>query len=330
MMRLKVGVDSYSLKPLGLTPFQTLDWAVRHGAQGVQFSEGWGDTGSGWDKKSLQSLGGQARDNGLFLEWGGAQHLPLDPFTGHPKDIVGPNRTAAEQAAALGVKVVRSCSSGLMRWRDDSVPTDTLLAETARSLREQRPMLEDLGIILALETHFEFTTFELLRLFEMCGAAPGGCLGVCLDTMNLLTMLEDPVPATRRILPWVVTTHIKDGALIPAEEGLMSFTAQAGQGLVDLEKIIFLLTTLQTPPHLSLEDHAGSFLIPVNDPVFRSKFPDLDEDELRSLVQLADRGRRFVDQGRLSILERSRWHEVCEMRVEAGLDFIKFLVRKIQ
>jgi sugar phosphate isomerase/epimerase len=164
----------------------------------------------------------------------------------------------------------------------------------------------------------------------MCGASPGGYLGVCLDTMNLLTMLEEPVAATRRILPWVVSTHIKDGGLIPTEDGLMSFTAQAGQGLVDLEKIIFLLTTLETPVNLLLEDHGGSFLIPVGDPGFRAKFPDLDEDELRSLVQLADKGRRFMDQGRLSILERSRWPEVCETRVEAGLEFVKFLVRKIQ
>jgi len=328
-MRLKVGVDSYSLKPLSLTPFQTLDWAARHGAEGVQFSEGVPEPGSGRDKSFLLSLGQHAREKNLFLEWGGAQHLPIDPFTGRPQDIIAPNRAAAEQAAALGIKVVRSCSSGLMRWRDDSIPTETLLAEIARSLREQRPMLEDLGVTLALETHFEFTTFELLRLFEMCGAAPGGYLGVCLDTMNLLTMLEDPVSATRRILPYVVTTHIKDGGLMPVEEGLMSFTAQAGQGLVDLEKIIFLLSTLEAPVNLFLEDHGGSFLIPINDARFRAKFPDLDEDELRSLVQLADKGRRFVDQGRLSVLERSRWPEVCETRVEAGLDFVKFLVRKI-
>jgi sugar phosphate isomerase/epimerase len=329
-MRLKVGLDSYCLKPLSLTAFQTLDWAARHGAEGVQFSEGASEWRPGRDRSFLKSLGRHAREKNLFLEWGGAQHLPLDPFTGRPQDIVAPNRAAAEQAAALGVRVVRSCSSGLMRWRDDSVPTETLLTEMSRSLREQRPMLEDLGVILALETHFEFTTFELLRLFEMCGAAPGEYLGVCLDTMNLLTMLEDPVAATRRILPWVVSTHIKDGGLIPAEEGLMSFTSQAGQGLVDLEKIIFLLTTLEAPVNLSLEDHGGSFLIPINDARFRAKFPDLEEDELRSLVTLADKGRRFVEQGRLSVLERSRWPEVCEERVEAGLEFVKFLVRKIQ
>ena len=48
----------------------------------------------------------------------------------------------------------------------------------------------------------------------MCEAEPGGWLGICLDTMNLLTMIEDPVMATRRLLPWVVSTHIKDGGVL--------------------------------------------------------------------------------------------------------------------
>jgi hypothetical protein len=36
--------------------------------------------------------------------------------------------------------------------------------------------------------------------------------------MNVLTMLEDPSEAAGRVLPWVVTTHIKDGAVLLAED----------------------------------------------------------------------------------------------------------------
>ena len=100
----------------------------------------------------------------------------------------------------------------------------------AAALREQKPMLRDFGVILAIETHFEFTSFELLRLFEMCGAVPGEYLGICLDTMNLLTMLEDPVLAARRLLPWVVTTHIKDGGLMLDGGRLRFVHGRGGQG----------------------------------------------------------------------------------------------------
>ena len=48
----------------------------------------------------------------------------------------------------------------------------------------------DHGVTLAIETHFEFTSFELVRLMERCDAEPGDYLGVCLDTMNLLTAIR--------------------------------------------------------------------------------------------------------------------------------------------
>ena len=330
MKRLRVGLDSYSLKPLSLDPLAVLDWAARHGAEGVQFSEGLPDAAGRPEKSLLQDIAQAARAQELYLEWGGAQHIPLDPFNGRPVDTIGPNRKAIEQASLLGVKVVRSCSSGLMRWNDDAVPTETLLRETARNLSAQLSLLRDQGIILALETHFEFTTFELVRLFDMCQVEPGDCLGVCLDTMNLLTMLEDPVAAARRVLPWVVSTHIKDGALLPAEEGFIAFPVEVGRGLIDLEKIVFLLSTLDHPVNLSVEDHGGSFLLPVKDPAFRAKFPDLIDEELLTLSQLADRGRRYAAEGRLAVLDRSGWPEVCPSRVAAGLSYLRSVVHKTQ
>ena len=39
MRKFKVGIDSYSLKPLDLDPFELLDWATINEAEGVQFSE---------------------------------------------------------------------------------------------------------------------------------------------------------------------------------------------------------------------------------------------------------------------------------------------------
>ena len=207
MKKFKVGVDSYSLKPLALSPFEALDWALLNDADGLQFSEAPEQAG---DKIFLDELAHYAAQNNLYLEWGGGEHIPFDLATGKAKDIAAGNKRAAEQAARMGVRTIRSCSGGLMRWKEDSIPTEILLREMARSLRAHKSMLKDLGVVLAIETHFEFTTFELLKLFSLCEAQPGDYLGICLDTMNLLTMLEDPVAATRRVLPWVVTTHIKD------------------------------------------------------------------------------------------------------------------------
>jgi 3-oxoisoapionate decarboxylase len=319
MKRFKVGIDSYGLEFRRLTPFELLDWALMNDADGVQFSGIDPALGLKVDKPFLEELGAYASENNLYLEWGGGQHIPLDLASGKTRDIRVVNRKAAEEARILGVSVVRSCSGGLMRWNRDALPTDTYLRMSAESLKGQLSMLRDHGVTLALETHFEFTTFEILRLFDMCGVAPGEGLGICLDTMNLLTMLEDPIPATRRVLPWVVATHIKDGGILLQDEGLVSFPVPAGEGLVDFAAIFDLLATQTRRINLSLEDHGGDFPIPIFDPVFLSGFPDLTAGELASLLKLALRSAEAVRTGRMGILERKFWPQEGEARLKRGL-----------
>ncbi len=326
----RVGVDSYSLSPLELSPFEVLDWAAAHDADGVQFTELNLRQGQPVDGAFLADLAEHARARNLYLEWGGAEHIPFDTTTWRRKDLVPINTTAARQANALGVTIVRSCSGGLMRWKDDAPPTEALLRETASALKLQKALLADLNVVLAIEIHFEFTTFELLRLFDMCDAEPGGCLGVCLDTMNLLTMLEDPLAGTERILPWVVALHAKDGGLLPHARGLVSFPAGIGTGCVDFDRILARLATLDRTIHLSVEDHGGRFELPIYDPVFLSRFPDLTAIELARLMQLACEGEQRVQAGHVAPIARSEWRQHCETRLCHDIEDMKGLVARLQ
>jgi 3-oxoisoapionate decarboxylase len=328
MKPFRIGVDSYSLQPLALSPFEVLDWVQAHGGEGVQFSDVQLKAAQRLDEGFLRELRRRADELGLSLEWAGAQHIPLDTSTWQPKDILQINTAAARQAAALGARVVRSCSGGLMRWSDSAPPTETLLREMARALKAQTTVWTDLNVVLAIELHFEFTTFELLRVFEMCGAEPGGWLGICLDTMNLLTMLEEPVAGTERVLPWIVATHIKDGAMTTSPKGLVSFTTAIGAGQVDFERICKRLATLQQRVHLSIEDHGGSFDIPIHDPTFLSRFPDLTVQELGQLVRIAHEGQRRIATGSLAITERADWPRLCEDRVAQDIRALKEIVRR--
>ena len=215
-----------------------------------------------------------------------------------------------------------------MRWSLDCPSTETLLEAMADSLRSQRQMLKDHNVILAIETHFEFTTHELLRLFEQCNAEPGDYLGICLDTMNLLTMLEDPIKATERILPWVVSTHIKDGAILLASEGLMTFPVEMGKGIVNLLEIVTRIASLPHEVHLTVEDHGGSFSLPIFDPLFLSKFPDLTLQEFVSLIQMAYQAAEAVRAGELTITEREKWPEICELRLKQDILSLRELLNQ--
>jgi sugar phosphate isomerase/epimerase len=328
MKDMVIGIDSYCLHPLELSPQQILEWAKRNGAKGVQFSGFDPKVAENMDWAFLKDLASYAADKDLYLEWGGAQHIPFDVATWETKDIARINQKAAEQAALLGTSVVRSCSGGLMRWDSQSPMTETLLDEMAKSLRAQRQMLMDLNVVLAIETHFEFTTHELLRLFDRCIAAPGEFLGICLDTMNLLTMLEDPTSATKRILPWVVCTHIKDGAVILDDAGLTTFPVEIGKGVIDLRKICAWLEQAQQNINLTIEDHGGEFTLPVFDPLFLSKFPDLTTEEFTRILRLALRTREKLKNGELAITPREKWPEICEARIQRDIRSLKQLIKK--
>jgi 3-oxoisoapionate decarboxylase len=312
----RVGLDNYGLYPLDLSPLDTLAWALAHGADGVSFSgltPAWQDR---LDDAALRDVRDFAAGQGLYLEWGGAQHIPRDMTSWARKDLFHTNRRAAREASTLGAALVRSCSGGLMRWDAASPPTDVLLRETAEALRDQESMWRDHGVVLAIETHFEFTSFELLRLFEMCGAEPGGWLGICLDTMNLLTMIEHPETATARLLPWVVSTHMKDGGVLASRDGLVTFPAPIGAGVVDLGAIIRMLAALERSVNLSVEDHGGSFLLPIHDAAFLSRFPDAAGAELRALIDLADATQAAPS---CRPLDRDAWPAACESRLTHDL-----------
>lgn len=322
MKQFRVGIDNYGLQPLQLSPMETLRWAKDHGGDGVQFS--------GLDTKFrkiidaayLKDLAQFAEDNNLYIEWGGGQHIPRDMKTWSKKDLFAHNEQIAREAVILGTRIVRSCSGGLMRWNPEYPTTDTLLKETTEALKSQHQMLKDYNVILAIETHFEFTTFELRRLFEMCDAEPGDWLGICLDTMNLLTMLEDPMSGVERILPWVVCTHIKDGGLKLTPKGLVSFPTEIGKGAVDLKKIIALLETLNWEVILSIEDHGGEFHLPIFDPKFLAEFPNLTAAELVQLLDIV----MLTTERNCTILPRENWAEICEERLHRDILSLRTIV----
>ncbi|MGD0583002.1 MAG: TIM barrel protein [Bacteroidales bacterium] len=323
MKKLRAGIDNYCLYLLKLMPMEMIRWAYENGAEGVAFSGYDDEARELFTSSYLRDTKDLADDLGLYVEWGNGQHVPIDLTSFTPKEIYNSNRRAVGEAYGLGINIVRSCSGGLMRWQKDSPPTEQMLRDTARELKKQASLFRDNGVILAIETHFEFTTSELLALFDMCETEPGDYLGICLDTMNLLTMLEDPVLATERILPWVVSSHIKDGGVVRENEALVTFPAAFGKGIIDFEKIIRMLLSTGRQINLSVEDHGGHFMLPVIEEWFIDRFPDLSGSELKRIYELCDLTSEKILNKELCITNRTEWPAICEERTRKDLADLK-------
>ena len=116
-------------------------------------------------------------------------------------------------------------------------------------------------------------------------------MGICLDTGNFPMTLEDPLSAVRRVAPYAVATHLKDGVVTFAEDGLVYQARPCGEGLIPmraiLEELVHASPGLRT---LSVEDHDGLFPIRIFRDEFVASFSDLRPVEFADVIRLAREG----------------------------------------
>ena len=124
-------------------------------------------------------------------------------------------------------------------------------------------------------------------------------------------------------MPWVVSTHAKDGGLLLSHEGLVSFPAEIGTGIIDFPKMAEKLSSLPHEVHFSVEDHGGSFSLPVFKPEFLEEFPDLSLQEFVKLTKLARKTQERLENKDLVVTDRKDWPDICESRIKRDLQNLR-------
>jgi sugar phosphate isomerase/epimerase len=117
-------------------------------------------------------------------------------------------------------------------------------------IRHSLPSLHDGGVRLAIENHGDLTSTELVDLVERIDDP---AVGICLDTGNALAVFEDPLAAAERMIPFAVTTHFKDCAVIPTGSGFRVCGAPLGRGMLPLEDLFRLIEEQGEVDRLILE-----------------------------------------------------------------------------
>lgn len=110
-----------------------------------------------------------------------------------------------------------------------------------------------------IENHSDFTPDEYAELIETVGPSR---LGVFLDIINPVSMLLDPLPVVRRLVPWAVAGHAKDYRLVSHyvedkfhRRGFDVQWCYPGEGVADLTALIGALKAgiSHHPYYLSIE-----------------------------------------------------------------------------
>ncbi|HJN16561.1 MAG TPA: sugar phosphate isomerase/epimerase [Armatimonadota bacterium] len=286
---MRVGIDTFTIRELGLDPIQQLDYIRNRGFEGAQFGA------LGTDVGRLREIRAHADALGLYSH---VSVLSPNPYFGETSraERVQTIRQQIEAAAECGWHELHSLLGGEDTRYRDPVPWPTHLADSSELIRELAPVLRAHGSRIDLETHGEVTTFELVRIAEDVGP---DVAGICLDTANVLIFGEDPVAAARRAAPYTHLTHAKDAILYFSDRGVTRQGRPPGEGIVDWGQILPILAEHEPDLPLSIEDHKWLFGAWMFESDWLAEQGDLSRDELAEFVRLAWDCQRRIESGEL-------------------------------
>lgn len=329
---MRIGLDQYTLYHLSdRSGIELLELVRAHGLDGMQF----GDVhqlSRTLDRGEIREAHEFARDHNLYLEGGIPCLNPHKPGQSLLRDgdgdlKVGLRRQLEAIAVAVaGTRAVRCFVGGPGDRHRGAAPWSQQVADTISVARDLAPLLRNLDLKLAFETHADATTHDLIRVVTELGQ---DVAGICLDTGNLVITLEDPLPAVRRAAPYTIATHVKDGVVTFGENGLVFHARPCGQGVIPLAEIVRELYHHNPDLTLSIEDHDRLFQIPIFHDDYLATFPNLDPVELAHVVRVACSCEREIAAGKLAspaAIEATPWAERALQALDESAAYLQDLL----
>lgn len=247
---VRLGMDLFSLRTQGWSPFEYLDYCAKWKCKVVHFSE-IRFIGDIQNDDHLRKVHDHARKLGIEVEIGMRSICPtstaFDAKQGTAEEQIARMLHAAK---IVGSPIVR-CFQGTMADRKTPGGIDARIDDSVKVLRSVKSRVVDSGLKIAIENHAgDMQARELKRLIEEAGK---DFVGACLDSGNPLWVLEDPHLTLETLHPYVLTSHIRDTRVWLTPNGANVAWVRMGEGNVDIDGYVRKYQELCPGRALSLE-----------------------------------------------------------------------------
>jgi 3-oxoisoapionate decarboxylase len=286
MTASRLGLDVFSLRSQGWSPFEHLDFCGRHDIDVVHFSEP--RLIGGLDPDHLCRVRAHADGLGIQIEIGMLSICPsstiFNAAHGTPEEQL--TRTL-DAALILGSPIVR-CVVGRFVDRASDGGIDARIADAVGVLKIVRKRFIDTGVKIAVENHAgDMQARELRRLVEEAGS---DYVGVCIDAGNSLWAMEDPHLTLETLTPYVLTSHVRDSALRRTAEGAEVAWTRMGEGNVRIREYLgtFIERCPFSPVTLEVIVMPAPRALPFRDPRFWDSYRSTPAWEFQRFLDLID------------------------------------------
>ncbi len=232
--------------PRQMSTFELFDETVRLGLDGLHLDDG---VLENLDASYLQEVGTAARERGLYLEYNFSMDL-----AGRGIGIQHDLDEAIATARTLGADIVK-VSMDLKRPRPVSASRfhpDVMgqIKSFASRLKASAPAAEATGIVIAVENHCDSFSEEILWLLERVDSP---VVGACIDTVNALMVMEDPMQAIENLAPRSFTNHFRDDRIKFQRYGFKLTGTAVGEGDIDMQRAYKIIKTRSTMRLINIE-----------------------------------------------------------------------------
>jgi sugar phosphate isomerase/epimerase len=234
--RTSLGIDDFSYnirsraERAGYTPKVTHDpltflkYCHSIGAGGLQCVIG------RRDETYIKELRAYVEANDLFIEdsvWLGGK-VDLERF-----------EAGVASVKAVGARAIRGfCGGRRYEQFDKREQFDEFANRSWKAIESVAPIVEKYRIPLAIENHKDWLIPHMLKMLKRIDSE---YVGVCIDTGNSFSLLEDPMDLVEAYAPWAHSVHLKDMAVCEYEDGFLLADVVLGEGTLDLPRIVEII-----------------------------------------------------------------------------------------
>lgn len=288
---MKLGYDTYSIRGLKWKAPRLIDYAAELKLDTLQI--GSLDEYESLDEAYLRARREQAERAGILIDQGTGCISPTSPAW-------NPKNGAPEQHLLKAVSVAKAVGSKSLRVfiaspeiRRSGPPIQTHAESTIAVLRKCRGQILDSGVKVAIENHGDFTAREMRSLIEAAGKE---YVGVCLDTGNPLSVMEDPALTVEVLAPYAVSSHFRDSVVYEHPRGAAFQWVAAGDGCVSLDQVCARFKTAcpQAPVHFEVITGRPPYVLPYLEEEFWKPYSAMLSADFARFVRLVKQGRPFA------------------------------------
>ena len=201
------------------------------------------------DPSYLKEVRAAAEERDLYLEY----NFSMD-MGGMGIGIQHDLDEAIDTATSLGADIVK-VSMDLVRPRPLAgsrfhPQVKKQMQSFANQLRASAPAAEAANIKIAVENHCDSFSKEILWLLDLVDHP---LVGACIDTVNALMVMEDPMQAIANLAPRAFTNHFRDDRIELQRYGFKLTGAAVGDGDIDMKGAYEIIKSTSAMRRINIE-----------------------------------------------------------------------------